>query len=222
MAATATAPEQTNESITEPGRGPLGALGLPPAPEPRRRNVMMVGTFFGIAAGTMLIGAVLGGYFAMRETAEAAGQGWRPEEVRIPNVPVLLAYGTLLMSSVTAQWSVAAIRIGARQQMYVAIGLTLLLGLSFVNALSFVWSYLGLVAGETAYSTAVYMVSVTHLVIVVVAHVLFLVMGFRALGGQFTPRNSEFVQAAASFWHFAALAGVVVWWFLWFLEGGPG
>ena len=58
-------------------------------------------------------------------------------------------------------------------------------------------------------------------VLVVAAHVLFVVMGFRALGGQFTPRSTEFVRAAATFWHFAALAGVVVWWFVWFLEGGP-
>lgn len=217
MAATAVAPDQTHESL-EPARGPLAALALPPAPEPRRRNVMMAGTVFGIAAGTMLLGGALASYFGLRE---ATGGVWRPEEVRIPNVPLLLAYGTLLMSTVTAQWSVAAIRAGARQQMYVAIGLTLLLGLAFVNALSFSWSYLGLVAGETPFATGMYTVTVTHLVLVVAAHVLFVVMGFRALGGQFTPRSTEFVRAAATFWHFAALAGVVVWWFVWFLEGGP-
>lgn len=222
MSTTATAPGPTGEAMTERGRGPLEALGLPPAPEPRRRNVMMVGTLFAVAAATMLVGGALGGYFALRESAVAAGEGWRPEELLLPNVPLLLAYGTLLMSSVTAQWSVAAIRIGARQQMYVAIGITLLLGLAFVNALSFCWSYLGLVAGETPFATGVYLVTVTHLAVVLVAHVLFLVMGFRALGGQFDPRNTEFVRAAATFWHFAAAAGVVVWWFVWFLEGGPG
>jgi hypothetical protein len=62
---------------------------------------------------------------------------------------------------------------------------------------------------------------VTHVLVVVAAHVLFLVLGFRALGGQFSARNREFVDCAAAFWHFAVAAGAVIWATIWFLEGGP-
>ena len=194
---------------------------LPAAPEPRRRNTILVATMFVIAAATMLIAGLIGGYLQARDATEAAGELWPPEGVALPNVPLLVAYLTLLMSSVTAQWAVSAIKVGARRQMFVAIGITLVLGLSFVNALSFSWTQLALVAGESPYANAVYAVSVTHLFLVLGAHVLFLVMGFRALGGQFSPRNAEFVSAAAAFWHFTVAAGAVVWWFLWFLPGGP-
>lgn len=194
---------------------------LPPPPEPDRPKVVLVGTLFVIAAGVMLFGGLLAGYFSAKQGAQAAGEAWVPEEVRIPNVPLFVGYLTLLMSSVTAQWAVWAIKGRDRRVMYVAIGLTLVLGLMFVNALSFSWTQLGLVAGSSGFATTVYAVTVSHLLVVLAAHVVFVVMGFRALGGQFSPRNSELVVAATAFWHFTVAAGLVIWYCLWFLEGGP-
>lgn len=194
---------------------------LPPAPEPARRNVVLVGALLVISAGIMLFGGLLAAYFSTRDVVEAAGDAWVADEVRIPNVPLFVGYLTLLMSSFTAQWSVAAVRNGDRRTMLVAIGLTLVFGLAFINSLSFSWGVLALEAGSTEFATMVYAVTVTHLLVVIAALVGFLVMGFRALGGQFSPRNREFVVAAAAFWHFAVAIGLVVWYCVWFLEGGP-
>jgi len=195
--------------------------GRPPPAETGRPHVLLVGIFLAVVAGVMLFGGLLGGYAAARDAARGAGEAWPPEDVVLPNVALIMAYLSLAMSSVTAQWAVAAIRLDARAQMYVAIGLTLLLGLAFVNGLWFCYDQLGLAAGETAYATTVYAVSVTHLVVVVAAHVLWLVMAFRAFGGQFSSRNSEFVISAATFWHFATATGAVVWFALWAFEGAP-
>jgi cytochrome c oxidase subunit 3 len=194
---------------------------LPPAPEPVRRNVVLVGTLLAIAAGVMLFGGLLAGYFSARDVAAAAGEAWVPDDVSLPNVALFVGYLTLLMSSFTAQWSVSAIRAGDRRTMFVAIGLTLVLGLAFVNAMSFSWGQLGLVAGSSPFATSVYAVTVTHVLVVIAAHVGFIVMGFRALGGQFSPRNREFVIAATTFWHFVAAMGLIIWYCIWFLEGGP-
>ena len=194
---------------------------LPPAPEPGRRRTLLVGTLFVIAAGTVLIGALLAGYFSARDLARAAGEPWPPEEVLLPNVPLFVGYMTLLMSSFTAQWAVAAIRGRDRRTMYVAIGLTLVLGLAFVNALSFSWSQLGVAAESSRFATTMFAVTVTHLLIVIAAHIALVVTGFRALGGQFSPDNHEFVISAVAFWHFSVGAGLVVWYCIWFLEGGP-
>ncbi len=216
-----TAPNVTAPNVTAPNTiaGPRAAL--PPAPEPGRRNVLLVGTLFVIAAGTVLIGGLLAGYFSARDVVRAAGEAWPPEEVVFPNVPLFVGYLTLLMSSFTAQWSVSAITGRDRRQMYVAIGLTLLLGLAFVNALSFSWSQLGVAAESSRFATTMFAVTVTHLLVVIAAHIGFVVMGFRALGGQFSPDNREFVVSAATFWHFSVGAGLVVWFSIWFLEGGP-
>jgi len=186
-----------------------------------RPRPLLVATFLVIAAGVMLFAGLLGSYGAARSAAMARGETWLPESVLLPNVPLAVTYLSLAMSSVTAQWSVAAIVAGARSQLYLAVGLTLVLGAAFVNGLTFVWQRLGLGAGDGDFATWVYALTVTHLLVVVAAMVLFVVLGFRALGGQFSPKDRQFVDCAAAFWHFAVAAGAAIWIAVWFLEGKP-
>jgi cytochrome c oxidase subunit 3 len=187
----------------------------------RRPHLMMVGTFLAIAAATMLIGALLAGWLAARAAALGAGSPWLREGVEIPNLAVAVTYLTLLMSSFTAQWAVYAARTDDRKNLYVALGITLVLGAAFVNGLSFVFDQLGLEAGMTDVATHTYAVTVTHLLLVLAAMALFVVMGFRALTGQVSARRPELVASAAAFWHFTVLAGAAVYLVVFFFEGAP-
>jgi heme/copper-type cytochrome/quinol oxidase subunit 3 len=196
-------------------------LALPASPAPARRGVLLTGTMLVIVAGTMLIGGLIAAYFEAREAVVAGGGDWAPEAPELPNVALAVTYVALLLSSFTAQWAVSAIKVGERRQTYVAVGVTMLLGLAFVNGLSFCYTQLGLAAGESTYANLVYAVSGTHLLLVIGALVLFVVMGFRVLGGQFGAGNAEFVVSAVAIWHFVVAAGAVVYWCLWFLAGGP-
>lgn len=197
-------------------------LALPAPAPPTPRHAMRVATYLAIAAGTVLIGALLAAYFEAQAAARAAGDAWGPEhEGDLPNVALAVTYAALLIGSGTAQWALAAIKAGERRHTAVAVGSTLLLGAGFVNGLSFCYTQLGLVAGEDPFANHVYAVTATHLVLVLAAMAFLAVMGFRVLGGQFDRANAEFVSSAVAFWHFAVLAGFAVWWSLWFLLGGP-
>lgn len=196
-------------------------LALPPAAPSPRRNVALVGAAFAIAAGVALVGGLLAVYLGARQDVLDAGGEW-VDKATIPNVGMAVAYGTLLLSAFTAQWAVSAIKLDDRRQGYVAVGLTLLLAAAFLNALSFGWAQLGAGAGDGGFADHMYAVTVTHALLVVAGIVLIVVMGFRVIGGQFGPRNAEFVVSAAAYWHFVVLAGVAIWWCIWFLEGGPG
>jgi cytochrome c oxidase subunit 3 len=200
----------------------MTALALPPAAPERRRHVTLVGTVFAIAASAMLMAAVLAAYFGARQVAQAGGKPWLPDGVDIPNVPLFVAYITLLMSSLTAQWIVSAVKLDDRRQAYVATGLTLLFAAAFVNGLTFCWGQLGAVAGDGAFADRMYAVTIVHLGLLIVGVVYLAVMGFRALGGHFGARSAEVVQSAVAYWHFVVFAGIAVWWCIWFLEGGPG
>jgi len=212
MAATTTPAAIGSTSSAAPGE----ALGTE-----RRANLTMVGTFLAIAAGTMLVGALLGGWLAARDAALTAGSPWLREGFELPNLALAVTYATLLMSSVTAQWAVYAASHDDRKNLYVALGVTIVLGLAFINGLSFVYDQLGLEAGLTDVATFTYAVTVTHLLLVVAAMILFVVMGFRALTGQVSARRRELVAAAASFWHFTVLAGAAVYLVVFFFEGAP-
>ena len=215
--ATSTADLQTTSEASPKERAPGDAHLL----GEHRPHLMMVGTFLAIAAGTMLIGALLAGWLAARASALGAGSPWLREGVEIPNMAVAVTYMTLLMSSFTAQWAVYAARTDDRKNLYVALGITLVLGAAFVNGLSFVFDQLGLEAGMTDVATHTYAVTVTHLLLVLAAVALFVVMGFRALTGQVSARRPELVASAAAFWHFTVLAGAAVYLVVFFFEGAP-
>jgi cytochrome c oxidase subunit 3 len=193
-----------------------------PAPIPGRRNVMLVGALLACAVGTALVGGLLGGYLHARDAARAAGQSFLPDGQVLPNVALFVTYIGLVLSGFTAVWAHAAIKMDDRRQAYLAVASTIGLGLLFINGLSFCWMRLGLGAASSPYATHVYAVTVVHALIVIAAIVMWVVVGFRVLGGQFSPRSSEPVLAAVVVWHFAVASGLVIWWCLWFLEGGPG
>ena len=199
----------------------MTALALPPAAPPVRRNVALVGAVFAIVAGTMLIGGLLASYFGARQAVAHDGGTWLGTSVQLPNVALAVTYASLLMSAFTAQWIVSAVKLDDRRQAYVAVGLTLLLAGAFVNGLTFCWNQLAIKAGDGGFADHMYALTGTHLLVLIAAVVALVVTAFRVLGGQFGPRNSELVQATVAFWHFAVLAGVAIWWCVWFLEGGP-
>ena len=199
----------------------MSVAALPAPALPERRHVMLVGTILTIAAGAMLFGGLLAGYFATRNATVGAGGTWGPAANSLPNAALAVTYSALLLSSFTAQWAVSAIKVNERRQAYVAIAVTLGLGAAFINGLSFCWTQLHLGAGTDAFADYVWAISAVHLLVVVAAMVFFLVMGFRVFGGQFNARNAEFVASATAFWHFAVVSGAAVWWCLWFLLGGP-
>lgn len=198
----------------------IGVLPAP-APEPGRRNVVLVGTLVAAAGIVALVGALLGGYLSARDVAKADNVVWPPEGTALPNVALLVTYVGLLLSAFTAQWAYAAIRQDDRKQAYWALGATALLGACFLNGISFVWSRLALEAGSGPYANHVYAVTATHFVLVIAALITFLVVGFRVFGGQLGRSESELLLSAVVVWHVVVVAGVVIWWTLWFLEGGP-
>lgn len=193
-----------------------------PAPPPGRRNVLLTGTVAACAAGAVLLGSLLAGYLHARDVAKADNVPWPPEGTTIPNVALFTIFVGLVISSFTAQWALSAIKMDDRRQAYLAVGSTIGIGLLFVNGMSFSWQRLGLEAGADSYANHVYAVTIAHTLVVIAAVAVWVVMGFRVFGGQFSPRNSEFIAAAVIVWHFAVLSGLVIWWALWFVEGGPG
>ena len=183
-------------------------LALPPAPAPTRPRVLMVATGLGIAAGATLLLGLVGTYLSLRGAAGGTTSDWVPDGASVPLVPANIALITLLMSSVTAQWAVTAIGRHDRANGYLALGLTALFGFAYINSIVFYVGQLGVGIGDGAYSVVTYSVFGVHLAFAVAAIVFMVATAFRALGGQFSPRDREGLNAAAMAWH-AMVAGYV-------------
>jgi heme/copper-type cytochrome/quinol oxidase subunit 3 len=186
-------------------------LTTAPPPAPRRPRVLLVGSAFGAAASAVLILSMLAVYLQIRGDRIADGVTALPEGIVLPLTPGSMGMTTLAMSLVTMAWLVHSLRNDDRIHAYLALGITLLFGIAFIN--STVYLYQQLEMGLTASGTAgmLYITTGTHLVMVVVGLLFTAVMGFQALGGQLTGRDAEGMSAAALYWYVTFAVYVVVW-----------
>lgn len=186
------------DTTTAPG-------ALPPAVLPRRRELLF-GTALATAGIVMALVTLIGHYIATRD---AAGAAWLAEN-DIPLTQPNMQLVTLGMSAVTMQWAVYAIARDDRYHAYMALGLTLLLGVAFVNQTSFLYTMAGITIDQPE-GPLFYGVTAGHLAMVVGGIVFLVLMAFRALGGQFSSRQPDGIAAAALYWYACVGLYVVLW-----------
>jgi heme/copper-type cytochrome/quinol oxidase subunit 3 len=181
---------------------------LAPPPDRARPRVLFVGTLLGSASMVMAYAGIIGVYVALRAGAEGS---WLPETVTIPLSPPNMAAVTLLMSVVTIHWAHYAIRNDDRPNAYVALGLTLILGLAFVNSAIYLFTQMGAAIAGSAVELLLFVVGGFHIATVIVGMVFVALMAFRTLGGQYSGRDSEGLAAAAVYWDAAVAVYLVSW-----------
>lgn len=183
-----------------------------PAAPVARPRLVVIGAAFASAGSLVFFAATLGMYLDQRASALEHGTQWIPKEITIPlSQPTMMLF-TLLLSSVTAQWAVDAIRKDDRTNAYVAFGITFMFGLAFLNMAAYLNSILGIDAAAAGkFAILYYTVTGAHLVMVVAAMVFLALMAFRALGGQYTSRQHDGVSAAALFWHATVVVYAICW-----------
>ncbi len=187
---------------------PIAAAPAPPVTRPR---VLVVATGFVTAACTMYFLGLIGMYLSLRSAAISGREAWFPEAAKVPLTQPNVMMFTLLLSVVTVQWAVSAIKHDDRVNTYLALGVTLLLGFAYVNMAAYLYTVMGFDLSSTSKSAVlVYAITASHLVMVLGAMAFVVLMAFRALGGQFTSRQHDGISAAALFWHASVLVFFVI------------
>jgi heme/copper-type cytochrome/quinol oxidase subunit 3 len=167
-----------------------------PAPVLPRRRELLFGTGLVTAGVSMAIVTLVAQYLATRA---AAGGTWFVDN-DIPLTQPNMQLVTIGMSAVTMQWAVWAINRDDRYHSYMALGLTLLLGIAFVNQTTFLW-HMAEVTMDQPEGPLFYAVTVGHFAMVIAGLIFIALMAFRALGGQFSSRQPDGISAAAIFWY---------------------
>ncbi len=186
-------------------------VGTPLAAPQARQRTLLVGTVFGTAAALMYFAALFGVYLRERSDALADGGSWIPSGTNIQLAQPTVAAWTLLMSVVTMQWAVYSIARDDRAHAILATTLTTLFGFSVVITTSFQYTQMGLVADESIAAVLIYTISASHLAMIAIGLVFLLLMAFRALGGQYSSRQTDGFVAASIFWYAVVFVYVVIW-----------
>ncbi|MEQ1785522.1 MAG: cytochrome c oxidase subunit 3 [Acidimicrobiales bacterium] len=179
----------------------VSPLVTAPPPAPRRPRVLYTGAAFGSAAAALVVLSMLAVYLQLRGDFLASGATALPDDAILPLTPGGMGMLTLSMSVISVAWAVWALRRDDRPHAYLALGLTLLLGVAFINSTVYLYQQLALPLTASPTGALLYIVTGTHLVMVVVGLVFLMVMGFQSLGGQLTGRDAEGMSAAALYWY---------------------
>ena len=117
----------------------------------------------------------------------------------------------LLLSGCTVTWAHHALIEGDRRHLIMALGLTILLGMSFTTCQAIEYSDAPFkFDGGGVYPAVFFLATGFHGFHVIVGTCFLTVCWFRARAGQFTPQRHFGFEAAAWYWHFVD----VVWLFL--------
>jgi heme/copper-type cytochrome/quinol oxidase subunit 3 len=188
----------------------MAATALP-APILQRPRMLVVGTAFASVSAAMVLVGMIGIYLMERAAVVGAGADWLPEGSVLPLTQPNVMMGGLIMSSITVQWAVRAVRNDDRVNSYLALGLTLLFGIGYVNMLAYMWSKAGLDIDADLQSTLIYTITGTHMAMAIAAMVFVALMAFRALAGGYDARQYDGIAASALFWHVMVAMYFVIW-----------
>jgi cytochrome c oxidase subunit 3 len=159
----------------------------------------------------MVFIGLLGIYLTARSDVISSGSVWLPEGSIIPLQQPNTIFMTLLMSVITMQWAVSAIAKNDRVNAYLALGLTLMLGIAAIVMTTYLWTLMKLDVASGLQGVLIYTITGAHIVMLVLAMLFVALMALRALGGQFTARQHDGITAAAVYWHAMVAVFALIW-----------
>jgi cytochrome c oxidase subunit 3 len=178
----------------------------------------ILGMLLFICSEVMFFSGLFAAYFSVR----AGTTPWPPAP---PTVPVELAerfnlhaepfYALgltiiLVISSVTCQLGVWAIRRNDRTAFLRAFGVTLVLGIVFLIGQIYDYSTIGFGVSDTPFGTTFYTLTGFHGAHVFGGAVMLSVILYRGLAGQFSSRHHDAVEAVSLYWHFVDVVWIVL------------
>ena len=184
-------------------------LALPTAPAPAPRRQVLVGTALVVAGAAALVGGMAALFLRFRVAAIYNGEKWVPKDVKFSMVAANTMLLSLIPICIFAQWAVYSAKREDKPHTALALGLSALIGLAFINAQAFIYGTTNMGVGLGPYSVMFYALTGVTLALAVIGVGFSAVTAFRYLGGRITDR--DIVAAHALYWYAFTAVFSVVW-----------
>jgi cytochrome c oxidase subunit 3 len=154
----------------------------------------------------MAFGALFGAWLSLRSGTPV----WPPKGVARDNYLGSTLGITMLLASAVAEWAVYGVRRRERGQAVTGYVLLIVLGLAFLNLLSYSVHLAHFGPGTHAYGAVYFAFNILMAATIVTAVAIALVTLARLLGGQVSSSEPTLARAAAWFWHAATTGWIVL------------
>ena len=166
-------------------------------------GVSNVATAILVAGEAMILAGLVAAYYAVR----AQSFKWPPVGLGT-YLPSIVAV-TMIMTAVTIQWAIWAIRHNDQRTCLAALGVTIFFAFAILNGQWYQLAHLKFGVSAHTYGTFVYLLTGFHMVNVIAGIVVFVAVLVRAVGGEFSADDHDTLTATAVFWQFANVAGLL-------------
>ncbi len=181
----------------------------------------VLGMLLFITSEVMFFGGLFAAYFNIR----ANSAQWPPEEFH-DTLQIMPFVGPatilLILSSVTCQMAVRAIRRDQRTTFLRTMTVTVILGIVFLLMQATDYVLLGsegLTLSSGTYGTTYYTLTGFHGAHVFGGVVMLCVVLYRGMAGQFSSRHYDAVEGASLYWHFVDVVWILLFSLLYLLPG---
>jgi cytochrome c oxidase subunit 3 len=180
----------------------------PAAHSSSRANPVLLGIYLFLASEAMLFGSFFAAYFFARVSANDGP--WPPEPYHLPVFLALLNTLILVSSSFTIHWATTAIRRDDRAALTAGLGLTILLGLTFLLIQITEYIRIGFSPRDLAFGSTFYGLTGLHGLHVFVGLCLLSFAFWRTLRGHFSSHAHLGLEVPAIYWHFVDVMWIIV------------
>ena len=170
------------------------------------RSPVFLGMVVFIGSEIMLFGSFFTAFFYVRFSHTQYPFGG----FEIPKASTGINTAILVASSFTMHWALVSVRRGRRVGLVVGLGLTLIMGLTFLALQMREYHSLGFVPSDGAFSTTFFSLTGLHGLHVLVGATLLAIAFTRATRGHYSPGSHLGLEVTGLYWHFVD----VVWIFL--------
>jgi cytochrome c oxidase subunit 3 len=185
------------------------AVHPPAAHRSSRANPVLLGIYLFIASEAMLFGSFFAAYFFVRVSA-AGGEPWPPDGFHLPVYLALLNTIILVTSSFTVHWALQSIKRDHRAGLLAGLGLTMLLGLTFLLIQIREYTRIGFSPRDDAFGSTFYGLTGLHGMHVFVGLCLLTFAFWRAWRGHYSAQAHLGVEVPGIYWHFVDVMWIIV------------
>jgi cytochrome c oxidase subunit 3 len=184
-------------------------LHPPAANRSSRAEPIVLGIYLFLASEAMLFGSFFAAYFFARVSGEH-GSSWPPDGFKLPVYVALLNTIILVTSSFTVHWAIQSIKRDHRKGLIAGLGLTFLLGLTFILVQGREYTRLGFAPKDNAFATTFFGLTGLHGLHVFVGLNLLLFAFVRACRGHYSSQHHHGVEVPGIYWHFVDVMWIIV------------
>ena len=184
--------------------------GPPEAHQSSRIDRQTLGILLFIVSEVMLFGAFFASYFFIRVVANEGA--WPPEPFELPVAVAGMNTAILISSSFTVHWALEGIRRDNRRALTMGIGMTWLLGATFLFIQLNEYVHIGFSARDGAFGSIFYGLTGLHGAHVFVGLLLLSIVNVRTWRGHYGPAAKDHlgVEVPGIYWHFVDVMWIIV------------